>query len=129
VTVRNSIVENFATNNVRIRRDGFKELQQGTEYENSFSNIRVENSDFYGSNGTGLFVDGFVTEVTLTGLDAARSGGVGVYLEGGSKGTVVENSVIRENGYRDVTPEGVPINLGGVEFRYRSTGREGLAID
>lgn len=129
VTVRNCTVENFATNNMRIRREGFKELQQGSEYENSFSDIRVENSNFYGSGGSGLFVDGYVTGVTLTGLDVARSGGVGVYLEAGSKGTVIDRGHIHDNGFADVTPEGVPITVGGVEFRYHSTGREGIAID
>lgn len=128
VTVRNCIVRGFS-NNMRIRREGFKELTQGMEYDNAFSNIRVENSRFYDSEASGLFVDGYVTGVTLDGLEVARSGGVGVYLEAGSKDNVVQHSEIHHNGYRDVTPEGVPIVVGGVEFRYRSTGREGIAID
>jgi hypothetical protein len=128
VVVRNCVVRGFS-NNMRIRREGFKELTVGSEYENPFANIRVENSHFYDSEASGVFVDGYVTGVTLSGLEVARSGAVGVYLEGGSKGTVVENSDIHHNGYKDITPEGVPIIVGGVELRYRSAGREGLAID
>lgn len=129
VTVRNCTIEDFATNSLRIRRDGFKSLPPGAEYDNGFSNIRVENSNLYGSGGSGLFVDGYVTGVTLTDLDIARSGSVGIYLEAGSKGTVVERNHVHDNGFADVSPEGVPITVGGVEFRYHSTGREGIAID
>ena len=33
------------------------------------------------------------------------------------------------NGFGDVKPEGVPFALGGLDFRYESTGREGIAVD
>lgn len=128
VVVRNCIVRDFF-NNMRIRRDGFRDLVQGSEYENGFSDIRVENSRFYDSEASGVFVDAYVTGVTLANIEVARSGGVGVYLEGGSKDNVVENSEIHHNGYGDVTPEGVPIVFNGVEFRYRSTGKQGISID
>lgn len=128
VTVRNCIVAGFL-NNVRITREGFRTLVEGTEYQNAFENIVIENSHLYSSRGSGVFVDAYVTGVTLRDLDIADSGSVGVYLEAGSKGNVVARNTLRGNGFGDVVPEGVPFVLNGVEFRYRSTGREAIAVD
>ncbi len=128
VVVRNCVVSGF-NNNVRIRRQGFRTLTQGAEYENGTSAILIENSHFYDSNATGIFVDGYVTGVTLRGVEVAGSGAVGVYLEAGSKDNVIENSRIHNNGFGNVVPEGVPIVVNGTELRYESTGREGIAID
>ncbi len=129
VAVRNCIVDGPFTNSLRIRRQGFKDLAEGAEYENATANILVESSHFYDSRGSGVFVDGFVTGVTLRDVEVSGSGGVGVYLEAGSKDNVIETSRIHHNGFGDVTPEGVPFTFGGTEFRYESTGREGIAID
>ncbi len=128
VTVRNCNVEGWL-NNVRITRDGFKTLPEGGEYEHGFERITVENSRLLRSRGSGIFVDGFVTGVTLQDLEVGLAGSVGIYLEAGSVGTVVQRSWIHDNGYGDVKPEGVPFTLGGKEFRYLSTGREGIAVD
>lgn len=128
VVVRNCIVQGFQ-NGIRITRQGFKDLPAGQEYDTRFSNILVENTRVVGTRSTGLFVDGYVTGVTLRNLEITGSGSVGIYLEAGSRDNVVKRCHIHDNGYGDVTPEGVPINVGGVEFRYISTGREGIAID
>lgn len=128
VTVRNCVVEGFM-NNVRVTRRGFKELQQGSEYENAFGDIVVENSALRGSRGSGVFVDGYVTGVTLRHLDIGDSGGVGIYLEAGSKDNVVVGNHVHGNGFAQTGPEGVPFVIGGVELRYHHTGREGIAID
>jgi hypothetical protein len=128
VTVRNCVIEGFL-NNVRVTRAGFKDLPPGDEYQNAFADIVLENSHLYNSRGSGVFVDGYVTDVTLRDLDIAGSGSVGIYLEAGSKGNVVERNHIHENGYKDTYGEGVPFDFGGTQFRYHSTGREGLAID
>jgi parallel beta-helix repeat protein len=128
VTVRNCVVAGFL-NNVRVTREGFKTLAEGAEYENAFADVVVENSHLYASRGSGIFVDGYVTGVTLRDLDIAFSGGVGIYLEAGSKDSVVVRNTIRESGFGDVVPEGVPFDLGGVAYRYLSTGREGIAVD
>ncbi len=128
VTVRNCFVKGFL-NNVRVSREGFKSLVEGAEYEAPFSNITIENTHLYQSRGVGAYVDGYVTGVTLRGLDIARAGSTGVYLEAGSKDNVVEDSTIASNGYKEVKPEGEPFLLNGIEFRYQSTGREGIAVD
>jgi parallel beta-helix repeat protein len=116
-------------NNVRVSRAGFKELAAGHEYDVQLSNIVIENSRFSGSRGSGVFVNGYVTGVTLRNLEIFGAGSVGIYLEAGSKGTLVERNHVHDNGYGDVTPEGIPFVVGGVEIRYLSTGREGIAID
>jgi parallel beta-helix repeat protein len=128
VTVRNCFVKGFL-NNVRVTRDGFKSLAAGSEYVNAFSNIVIENSRLYRSAGSGVFVDGYVTDVTLRNLEIAGAGSVGVYLEAGSKDNTVEYNTIYDNGYGDVVPEGVPFSVGSLNFRYHSTGREGIAVD
>lgn len=129
VVVRNCIVSGFL-NNLRVSRDGFQELPAGGEYEQPFSGIVVENSRFLDSRGSGVFVNAYVTGVTLQDNEIARSGSVGVYLEAGSKDSVVQRSWIHDNGYGDVDPiDGVPFYLGTTELRVLMTGREGIAID
>ena len=128
VTVRNCVVEGFL-NNIRVTRAGFKQLVPGSEYDNAYSGIVIENSHLYRSRGSGLFVDGYVTGVTIRGLEIAGAGGVGIYLEAGSKDNVVEDNSIHRNGFKDVYGEGVPFPFAGLDFRYHSTGREGIAVD
>lgn len=127
VTVRNCNVSGFAPNNLRVRRTGFKDLAPGAEYDTPTSNIRIEHSKFSGSDGSGIFLDGYVTGVTLHDVEVVDSGSVGVYFEAGSKDNVLEDSRIHRNGFKDIKPEGVPID--GTNLRYQSTGREGVAVD
>lgn len=128
VTVRNCIVKGF-TNGIRVTRDGFRSLPAGGEYDHPFSDIVIEDTNIYETRGSGIFVDGYVTGVTMRRLHILDAGGVGVYLEAGSKDNVIERSSIIHNGYAEVTPDGVPVTVGGLNFRYRSTGREGIAVD
>ena len=128
VTVRNCVVAGFL-NNVRISREGFEDLAPGAEYLAPFSNIVVENSHLYRSRGSGVFVNAYVTGVALRDLEIAGSGSVGVYLEAGSRESTVERSRIHHNGFADTGPEGVAVTVEGLEFRYHSTGREGIAVD
>jgi hypothetical protein len=128
VTVRNCIVEGWG-NNVRIQREGYKDLAEGAEYENRTDRILFENSRFYDSTASGFFIGAYVTGVTLRDVEVSGSAAVGVYVEAGSKDNVIEDSRIHANGWGDTGPEGVPIVVGGTELRYESTGREGIAID
>jgi hypothetical protein len=129
VTVRNCNVSGFGPNNLRVRREGFKDLVEGHEYDAPTANIRIEHSKFSGSDGSGVYVDAYVTGVTLDDIEVVDSGAVGIYFEAGSKDNVLENSRIHRNGFKDVVPEGVPIVVNGTELRYESTGREGIAVD
>jgi parallel beta-helix repeat protein len=128
VTVRNCVVKGF-TNGVRVRRTGFKTLTAGHEYDHGFSNIVIENSHVYATHGSGIFVDGFVTGVTIRDVEIQGAGSVGVYLEAGSMNNVIDGNVISNNGYNDTDPAGVPFTLGTTSYRYISTGREGIAVD
>lgn len=128
VTVRNCYVEGFL-NNVRVSREGFRDLEPGGEYTHAFRNIRVEDSTLVGSRGSGVFVDAYVTGVTLRNLRVERSGSVGIYLEAGSRDNVVEGNTIVGNGFRENAPSGQFFEFGGLTFWYWGTGREGLAVD
>lgn len=126
VVIRNCLVKGFL-NSLRVTREGFKSLVAGHEYDTPTSAIVVENSHLYRSRGSGVFVDGYVSGVTLRQLEIAGSGSVGIYLEAGSRDNVVEDNLVYDNGFGDVKPEGVP--LEGTNIRYHSTGREGIAVD
>ena len=130
ITVRNCVISGFL-NNVRVSRQGFRNLVPGSDYDAPFSDIVIENSRLVSSRGSGVFVNAYVTGVTLRHLDIGNSGGVGIYLEAGSKDNVVEHNTIHNNGFGDVDPvNGVPFDLGGgVQVRVLQTGREGIAID
>jgi parallel beta-helix repeat protein len=116
-------------NNLRITRDGFQTLAEAAEYEHAFSGILVEDSTFLRSRGVGVFVDGYVTGVTLRNLRIEGSGSTGIYLEAGSKDNVVEGNQILGNGYVENGPDGQVFDFGGIPVWFWGTGREGLAID
>jgi parallel beta-helix repeat protein len=128
VTVRNCHIEGFL-NNVHIEREGFRELAEGAEYEHAFSNIVVEDSTILNSRGVGVFVNGYVTDVTLRRLHVEGAGSSGIYLEHGSKDNVVEHSTIVNNGYGENGPSGQIFEIAGASFWFWGTGREGIAID
>jgi parallel beta-helix repeat protein len=128
IEVRNCNVTGFS-NNLRVRRQDFKELAQGHEYDAAFSNIVVRNSVFTGSGGSGVFVDGYVTGVTLSHITVKGSGSVGIYLEAGSKGNLIENSVVTDNGFGSILPGGATFQYSGITIYYQHTGREGIAVD
>jgi parallel beta-helix repeat protein len=128
VTVRNCHIEGFL-NNIRITREGFRELAEGVEYENGISDVLIEDSTILNSRGVGIFVDGYVTAVTLRNLHVEGAGSTGIYLEAGSKDNVVENNEIVNNGYRENSPSGQFFEFGGLDVWFWGLGREGLAID
>jgi parallel beta-helix repeat protein len=128
ITVRNCHIEGFL-NNIRITREGFRDLAEGAEYLHAYSAITVEDSTALNSRGVGIFVDGYVTGVTLRNLRVEGAGSAGIYLEAGSKDNVVENNQIVNNGYRENSPDGQFFDFAGTTFWFWGTGREGLAID
>lgn len=128
ITVRNCHVEGFL-NNYHIEREGFRQLAEGVEYENGFSDITIEDSTSLNSRGVGIFVNGYVEGVTLRNLHVEGASSSGIYLEAGSQNNVVEDSTIVANGYGENGPAGGPRTFGGITFWYWGTGREGLSID
>lgn len=128
ITVRNCEIEGFL-NDVHIERDGFRDLPAGGEYENTFSNIVIEDSTIRDSRGVGVFVNGYVTDVTLRRLHIEGTGSTGIYLETGSTDNVVEDCEIVNNGYTENGPNGQSFEVGGLTFWFWGPGREGIAVD
>jgi parallel beta-helix repeat protein len=128
VTVRNCTVEGFL-NNLRVTRDGFRTLPAGQEYENGTSDIVIEDSVFRGSRGVGVYVDGYVEDVTLRDSQVFGTGSSGVYLETGSRRSRVEGNVIAGNGFRENGPGGQPFSFQGVDLWFWGIGREGISVD
>ena len=128
VTVENCTVEGFQ-NGLRITRDGFGTLAKGHEYEQGTSAITVRASHFSGSRGVGLYVNAYVSGVTVVDDTFTDTGSTGVYLETGSKGSVVERNTFVHDGYGENGTAGQTVELGGHTVWYWGTGREALAVD
>jgi parallel beta-helix repeat protein len=128
VTVRNCVVHGFL-NGMRVTRDGFKTLTAGHEYDVADAAISIENDRIRDTGGVGLYVDGYVTGVTIDHVDISNAGSTGIYLEAGSRGSTVQNSFIHGNGFAGTTPPGQTMTVGGTTFTYLTTGREGIAVD
>ena len=128
VTVQNCRTSGFL-NGMRVTCTGFRDLAAGVEYVHALRDVVIKDSTVVGSRGVGIFVDGYVTRVTLTGLIISGAGSTGIYLETGSwENTVAGNSFIN-NGFVENGPGGQIYNFGGTKLAYWGTGREGLAID
>lgn len=128
VTIRNCRVEGFL-NSIRATRVGFRQLAAGHEFDQVLDGVVVEDSELFGSRGVGLFVDGYVSGVTARRLDIHGAGSTGIYLEAGSRANTVVDNDIHDNGFGENGPDGQLYQLGGQQFRFWGTGREGLAID
>jgi parallel beta-helix repeat protein len=128
VTVRNCNVEGFL-NSVRVTRDGFRTLPLGEEYVNGTADIVIERSTFANSRGVGVFVDGYVEDVTLRENTVRGAGSSGIYLETGSRRSHVERNSLHDNGYVENGPGGQPFTFAGIDFWFWGIGREGISID
>ena len=128
ITIEHCVVHGFL-NGVRITRSGFKTLPPGHEYDHGYAHVRVVDDTITDTGGVGLYVDAYVTGVSIDRLDVERAGSTGIYLEAGSRGTLVRHSTIVDNGYAEVSPDGYPFVFHGVTFMVVYTGREGIAVD
>lgn len=128
VTVRNCRVEGFL-NSLRVTRDGFRLLEPGVEYENGLTGVVIEHSEFRDSHGVGVFIDGYVSDATIRHSIVQRAGSTGIYLETGSRRSLVEHNQLLDNGFRENGPGGQLTEFAGSTWRFWGIGREGLAID
>jgi parallel beta-helix repeat protein len=128
VTVRNCTVSGFL-NSLRVTRDGFRTLPEGSEYENGLADIVIERSTFRDSRGVGVFVDGSVEGVTIRNNTVTGTGSSGIYLETGSRRTRVESNHIVANGFRENGPGGQPFSFSGYDLWFWGVGREGISVD
>lgn len=128
VTVQNCRTSGFL-NGIRATRTGFRDLAAGVEYDHHLSDVMIKDSTVVGSRGVGIFVDGYVTRVTLTGLIVSGAGSTGIYLETGSRENTVAGNAFINNGYIENGPAGSLYDFAGTTLAFWGTGREGLAID
>lgn len=128
ITIRNCEIEGYL-NSIRLTRDGFRDLAEGAEYEHAWSDIVVEQSTIRSSHGVGIFVDGYVTDVTIRNNLITHTGSSGIYLETGSASNTVIDNEILDNGYEENGPGGQSFELGELTFYWWGVGREGIAVD
>jgi hypothetical protein len=128
VTIRNCRLDGFF-NNIHVRRDGFRALTAGHEYDHHLRDVVIEDSTLTNSTGVGIYVDDYVTETTMRRLVIVGSGSTGVYLDAGSRANVIVHDIIAGNGFKENGPNGDTGMLGGVLFRFWGPGREGIAVD
>jgi parallel beta-helix repeat protein len=129
VVVRNCRTSGF-TNGIKPTRDGFRGLAAGHEFDHHLSDIVIEDSEVRGSNGVGIFVDGYVEDVTIQRVTVQNAGSTGIYLEAGSRDNVVRHNQIVDNGFSENgRDEGQLATFNGITVRYWGPGREGIAVD
>lgn len=128
VTVRNCEVAGFL-NDIKVTRDGFRTLPEGVEYEDGFSNILIEDNVLRDSRGVGLFIDGYVVDVTVRRNLITRTGSSGIYLDTGSASNDIYDNDLVDNGYGENGPHWQTFDLGGQSFWWWGVGREAIAID
>ncbi len=128
VVIRNCRIDRFF-NNVHLRRDGFRALAAGHEYDHQLSRVTIEDSTLTNSTGVGLYVDDYVTGTMMRRLLIMGSGSTGIYLDSGSRFNTAVHNIVAGNGFRESGPDGTVSSFSGVTFRYWGPGREGIAID
>lgn len=128
VTVRNCRVEGFL-NNLRVMREGFRTFAEGEEWEHPTSDILLEDNTFFASRGVGVYVDAYVSDVTVRDNQIHRAGSTGIYLETGSRRNLVTGNSLVDNGYRENGPSGQTFSFNGLDLWFWGVGREGIAID
>lgn len=128
ITVRNCRVEGFL-NNLRVMREGFRAFAEGEEWEHPTSNILLEDNTFLDARGVGVYVDAYVSDVSVIDNEVRRAGSTGIYLETGSRRNLIAENSLLDNGYRENGPNGQAFSFGGLDLWFWGVGREGLAID
>lgn len=116
VVVKNCSFNNFASSGVRVTWSA-QDAKKGTDHEaiyrRSPTRIVLDNVSVKDNGGVGIYLDDYVSEVTIKNSDITGSGGVGIYLEHSSRKIALIGNQITGNGFRD----------GG------KSRREGVAVD
>ena len=128
VTVTGCDVSGF-TNAIKVTRDAFRDLADDHEFEHPTSDIRLVANHVHDTGGVGIYVDGYVSGVTIADSTVEATGSSGIYLETGSKGSTVEGNQIVDNGFRENGPGGQTFDLAGTTVWFWGVGREGVSVD
>ncbi len=114
VVVRNCIFRGFESSGIRISWD-INDVAKGNDKEEIYrrtpTKILLDNIKVIDSGRVGVYIDDYVSGVSIVGSEISNSGGVGIYLEHSSRDNKIIGNVISKNGFRN------------------KSSREGLAID
>lgn len=102
ITVKNCTFRNFK-GGIRIswaKVDSQKAGSRDELYRNSPTQIMLDNVTVANNDGEGIYVDDYVTNVTIQNSLIQDSKGVGIYLEHSSKQNHIVNNKLIRNGYR-----------------------------
>lgn len=112
-------------NNVTVKNVTITGFDGGVSINPNVSGVRFENVKVLNNVNHGVFVNVGVNGFTCSACDLSENGTMGIYLEYNSYGTLIENSRIANNGYRDKDTGDWKENLAND----KKDKREGLAID
>lgn len=104
VQVKNCRFVGFASSAIRItwgEVDSAKGSNHKKIYERTPTAIVLDGIEARDNGGVGIYLDDYVTDVTLKNSTIAGSRAVGVYLEHSSKQNRIVNNTFSRNGYRD----------------------------
>lgn len=117
ITIKNCNFINYSRSGVRItwsEVDADKGNNHQEIYERTPAGIHLENITVRKSGGVGIYLDDYVSDITIINSRVFDSGGVGIYLEHSSRNIKLLGNEIGGNGF-------------GSEKR--RSNREGVAID
>jgi parallel beta-helix repeat protein len=116
IVVKNCGFNGFASSGVRVTWSA-QDVKKGTDHEaiyrRSPTRIVLDNISVKDNGGVGIYLDDYVSDVTIRNSEITGSGGVGIYLEHSSRKITLVDNNITGNGFRD----------GG------KAPREGVAVD
>lgn len=104
VQVKNCRFVGFASSAIRItwdEVDSAKGKNHKKIYDRTPTGIVLDGIEARDNGGVGIYLDDYVTNVTLKNSTIAGSRAVGVYLEHSSKQNRIVNNTFSRNGYRD----------------------------
>jgi parallel beta-helix repeat protein len=115
VVVKNCNFKNFSSSGVKVTWNA-PDTKKGTDhteiYRRSPQRIVLDNISAQGNAG-GIYLDDYVSEVTVKNSNIVDNRGVGIYLEHSSRKNIIINNTISGNGFRDAG----------------KSKREGIAVD
>jgi hypothetical protein len=122
VTIRNCRIKNGG-NGILITLAGpdaakAAKFDRESLYRLTPHDIRIEACDISDSLNSGIYIDDYVTNVSVSKTTVSGSGAVGIYMTHSSKNNSVTDSVIADNGFGKLP-----------DLRIGLARREGIAID
>lgn len=113
IVIKNCIFQDFKYNGIRIGWSIFDYLKPllnlGDLYNSHPSFISISDVDVINSGTTGIYIDDYVSNVVVDRVSVSDSGGVGLYLEHGSKKNIIRFSKFYDNG-RKIKREGIAVD-------------------